>query len=271
MADLTRHPDVVDLAEYAEGLLDDSRRAAVDQHVRGCLDCTRTLADLSALPDALAEAPVPPMPREVAHRLDRAITEEASARGSHWSGAAMVTSRRPWRRWLAPVVAAAAVVGAVAIAVPVLDDTEGNGDDSGAAIGTSEERSFGSGGENMGPAPQDAPRDAAQSVELSSDHFGRDVIDAFYHGDTALRLSQKLSAEVDGDVGYRDQLESIPDLCTSDGTAEVPGGRVDDVTYDGVPAQLLRLGDGHTVEAIAFRCDAGQPLILDAVTLLPAP
>jgi hypothetical protein len=268
MADLTRHPDVVDLAEYAEGLLDDSRRAAVDQHVRGCLDCTRTLADLSALPDALAQAPIPPMPSEVADRLDHAIAAEASARASSWSGAAMVTPRRPWRRWLAPVAAAAAIVGAVAIAVPVLDGTEGT-DDSGATSEASEQRSLDSGGEDVGAAP--GPEDAPLSVKLSSDHFGRDVVDAFYHGNTELRLSQKLSTAVDGDVVYRDQLESIPDLCTSDGPADVPRGRVDDVMYDGAAAQLLRLEAGRTVEAIAFHCDAGQPIILDAVTLRPAP
>jgi hypothetical protein len=64
-------------------------------------------------------------------------------------------------------------------------------------------------------------------------------------------------------------VEAIPDLCSADEQPSVPNGQVDAVTYDGADAELLRLEVGRTVEAIAFRCDAGEPIVLDAVTLRP--
>src|SRR5262245_64621119 len=145
MADLTRHPDVVDLAEYAEGTLDPARRPAVDEHVRECADCTRTLADLAGLPATLAQASVPPLPTEVADRLDRAIAAEASARAAAPSAArdSTVVPMRPKRRWLTPVLAAAAVVGVIGLAVPVLNNAS-DGDDDSAGTSVADE----SGGSN---------------------------------------------------------------------------------------------------------------------------
>jgi negative regulator of sigma E activity len=275
MADLTRHPDVLDLAEYAEGLLDPDRHAAVDHHVRDCLDCTQVLADLDELPGALAQAPMPPMPDDVAARIDQAIAAESTARASLWSGAARakaeVTPLRSRRRWLAPVVAAAAVLGVIGIAVPALDDSGGSDDSASTAeSSTTQDRNMASEDQGVGAAP-DQSDGAAQTVALSSDHFGRDVIDTYYHGDTALRMLAPMSTDKDDEATvYRDRIDSIPDVCSSDAPSTVPNGEVDEVTYDGEPALLLRIDAGPTDEAIAYRCDGDQADILDAVTLRPA-
>jgi hypothetical protein len=278
MAELSQHPDVVDLAEYAEGLLDDSRRAAVEQHVRGCPDCSRTLADLTALPGALAGAPLPPLPVDVAARLDRAIAAESQARASGWSGTAQatVTPLRPKRRWLAPVVAAAAVIGAVAIAVPVLNSQDSE-DDAGAAQTADEE--FGASGgsddrsaeEENGIPPDNAIPNAAPAIDLSSDSFGRDVIDAYYHDAGALKASRRLAlleSQSPREDHYNAALGKVSNPCAAQSG---PGVRIDDVTYDGESARLLRQEAGEAVDVIAFTCDAGEPNILDAVTLRPRP
>ena len=277
MADLTRHPDVVDLAEYAEGVLDPDRRSAIDHHVRGCLDCARTLSDLGELPNALAQAPVPPMPADVADRLDRAVAAESTARASLWDGAAKaeVTPLRSRRRWLGPVVAAAAVLGVIGIAVPALDNA-GNDDSAGESAATGESdtssRDLDDGGASLSdqaPAPENSAG-AVPPADLSSDHFGQDVLETFYNGSAALRLDRKMETlSVPGADAYRESVEAIPDLCSADEQPSVPNGQVDAVTYDGADAELLRLEVGRTVEAIAFRCDAGEPIVLDAVTLRP--
>jgi hypothetical protein len=276
MADLTRHPDVVDLAEYAEGVLDPDRRSAVDHHVRGCLDCARTLSDLGELPDALAQAPVPPMPADVADRLDRAVAAESTARASLWDGAAKaeVTPLRSRRRWLGPVVAAAAVLGVIGIAVPALDNA-GNDDSAGESAATGESSADqdlrSEPGDTSGAAPElEDGAGAVPPADLSSDHFGQDVLETFYNGSAALRLDRKMETlSVPGADAYRESVEAIPDLCSADEQPSVPNGQVDAVTYDGADAELLRLEVGRTVEAIAFRCDAGEPIVLDAVTLRP--
>jgi hypothetical protein len=273
MADLTRHPDALDLAEYAEGLLDPDRQSAVDHHVRDCLDCTQVLADLDELPDALAQAPMPPMPDDVAARIDQAIAAESTGRASLWSGAAKakaeVTPLRSRRRWLAPVVAAAAVLGVIGIAVPALNNSGGSDDSSAGSETSNESLDIGGRSQDFGAAP--GPGDgAAQTVELSSDHFGRDVVDTYYHGDATLRMLAPMSTEKDDQaMVYRDRIDSLPDVCSSDDPTTVPNGEVDEVTYDGEPALLLRIDVGPTVEAIAYRCDGDQADILDAVTLRP--
>ena len=141
MADLRRHPDVVDLAEYAEGVLDASRQAVVEEHVRECADCEATLADLAGLSDTLAQTPVPPLQTDVADRIDRAIADEASARASATTDkpSSTVVPIRERRRWLAPILAAAAVIGVIGIAVPVLNNT--GSDDSSRSVAASSQSS----------------------------------------------------------------------------------------------------------------------------------
>lgn len=271
MAELSQHPDVVDLAEYAEGLLDDSRRVVVDDHVGGCPDCSQTLSDLVALPPALAAAPLPPMPIDVAERLDRAIAAESEARASGWSGAAaQVTPLRPKRRWLAPVVAAAAVVGAVAIAVPVLDNESGSDDSASETADSAEEYQAGGGdlSEDGGPTDMSVPNVERGSIALDSDSFGRDVVDAFYSGSRELRVSSRpvLAEYPSSENYYAAKLDALPDPCGPDAP---PDATIDDVTYDGEPARLLRQESGKTVDAVVYSCAGDTPTVLNAVTLRP--
>jgi hypothetical protein len=261
MADSARHPDAVDLAEYAEGLLDPSELQPVEDHVRQCAECTRVLAELAALPQAMAQAPVPPLPDDVAARLDRAIASTATARASEWSGtAAQAAPLRRSVRWLAPVASAAAVIAAIAIAIPSIN----SGDDSADSAGGDNSPSTALEPGGKGTTPNDvAPQ--AESVRLTSTHFAREIIDAYYSGSNAVRIANRLvETSIDS---YRGATESVPGLCDLASGSSIPGGEVDAVTLDGKPAQLLRQDKGDAVDVIAFVCDDKGPRILDAVTL----
>jgi Putative zinc-finger len=266
MADLARHPDVVDLAEYAEGVLNAARRSEVELHVRECPDCAETVADLAGLPETLAQAPIPPLPTEVAERLDRAIAAEASARAATPPAAARstVVPMRPRRRWLKPVLAAAAAIGVIGLAVPVFnggsDDAGGesaasSGDDSGQSL---EE----SGGDADLP---DAALVPTRPPSLSSDSFGRDVANAFFPREDKAALRTKSPAQAEDLTA--DGLYALQRLCPSPTDAEPPSGRVEAIRLDGAPANLLLDSTGSDTHAIAFTCDGPDAQILATATL----
>jgi hypothetical protein len=74
------HPSLTELAEVAEGLLDDARSAEVQAHLAWCSRCQGNAAELRAVSATLATAPAPAMPEEVAARLDRVLAGEAERR-----------------------------------------------------------------------------------------------------------------------------------------------------------------------------------------------
>lgn len=268
MADLRRHPDVVDLAEYAEGVLDASRQAAVDEHVRECADCAATLAELAGLSDTLAQTPVPPLPADVANRLDRAIAAEATTRASETTHkpSSNVVPIRERRRWLAPILAAAAVIGVIGIAVPVLNNgsdsssesSAGSAADSGAQS-ADESGSAGNRALSEGNGPPAAPHGGVPA--LSSANFGGDVADHFYTDDYQAR-TRPMSPKPHDEV----QTAQGKGLCPAAADADLPQGRVSAITLDGQPAYLL-LEPGATIEAVAFTCQGAQAEVLASASL----
>lgn len=269
MADLRRHPDVVDLAEYAEGVLDASRQAAVEDHVRECADCTATLADLAGLSETLAEAPVSPLPTDVADRLDRVIAAEASARAAATTDkpSSTVVPIRERRRWLTPILAAAAVVGVIGIAVPVLNNGSDNSSESSAGSaadqsgGQSAERG-GSAGNRAHSGPGVAPRVQVEGVPaLSSDSFGGDVANHFYTDRYQARTRPTSPKPLN-----EAQTAQGKGLCPAAADAELPQGWVYAITLDGQPAYLL-LEPGATIEAVAFTCQGANAQVLASASL----
>jgi hypothetical protein len=137
------HPSLTELAEAAEGLLDDTRSAELRGHLTSCSRCRRNAAELRAVSATLAAAPVPAMPPEVAARLDRVLAGEAERRsreptrdeesGSGSSRPPRVTlgafgvdrPRRPTRRILLPALAAAAAAVAVGFGAYVASASAG--------------------------------------------------------------------------------------------------------------------------------------------------
>ena len=276
MADLARHPDVVDLAEYAEGTLDPARQPDVEQHVRECAECTRTLADLAGLPETLSQAPVPPMPAEVADRLDRAIAAEASARATATSAAsdATVVPMRPRRRWLAPVLAAAAVVGVIGIAVPVLDNGGQDSDDAGGSEASNAQRDQAGRVPNNGGADRtldgetkESLRAETQRIEsLSSATFGRDVARIYFPDQDKRPLPEQSAIASDDQRRY---VRAVEGLCPLPDDLDLPGGWIVPITLDGDPAHLLLSQPPPVTDAVAFTCDGSDPRILATTTLEP--
>ncbi|MDR0343145.1 MAG: zf-HC2 domain-containing protein [Nocardiopsaceae bacterium] len=77
-----QHPDPATLAEFREGILSGPDTARIRSHLAGCPGCASAsdrLGDVTAL---LANAPVPPVPPEVAARIQAAIAVEATARSA---------------------------------------------------------------------------------------------------------------------------------------------------------------------------------------------
>ena len=137
------HPSLTELAESAEGLLDDARSAEVRAHLAWCVHCQRSAAELRAVSATLAAVPPPAMPVEVAARLDRVLagevvrrsqkraTEEED-RGSVWSRPRPTLGafdagrpRRSLRRILLPTLAAAAAAAVVGFGAYVVSATAG--------------------------------------------------------------------------------------------------------------------------------------------------
>ncbi|MCX4747660.1 hypothetical protein OG455_19430 [Kitasatospora sp. NBC_01287] len=67
------HPTVDQLADLQEELLPPTEAAALADHLARCPDCSRTLAELSELTALLGADEPPPMPQDVARRIDAAL------------------------------------------------------------------------------------------------------------------------------------------------------------------------------------------------------
>jgi hypothetical protein len=100
------HLDYDTLADLAEGLLPDSRAASADAHLTDCAECRGRSAEIANVTRLLADAPMPPMPAELASRIDQALAAEGAATGPVVS----LNSRRGKRRMRVLSAAAAAVV-----------------------------------------------------------------------------------------------------------------------------------------------------------------
>ncbi|MEU6974786.1 hypothetical protein [Streptomyces sp. NPDC046371] len=77
-ADTTRHPDVSEISDLAEGLLSPSRSAVVRLHLDACSLCADVRTSLEEIRGLLGTLPGPPrMPAEIAGRIDAALAAEA--------------------------------------------------------------------------------------------------------------------------------------------------------------------------------------------------
>lgn len=100
---MTWHPNEVQLNDFADDRLDESDRAAVEQHVAGCTDCAAAVA---ALRELLVRAAALPVSIEPPPRVWQAVRSRTIA----------PRSSRAWMYWeLRAPLAAAAVILAIAV------------------------------------------------------------------------------------------------------------------------------------------------------------
>ncbi|MFD4538617.1 zf-HC2 domain-containing protein [Streptomyces bauhiniae] len=79
--DSTGHPDVAEISDLTEGLLSPSRSAELRHHLDGCEACAEVHAALTEIQGLLGGVPeAPPMPTDVADRIDAALAAEAADR-----------------------------------------------------------------------------------------------------------------------------------------------------------------------------------------------
>ncbi len=115
------HPSVDDLADAAEGLLDEPRALAVEQHLIDCSDCREVSTALTAITPMLAAEPAPSMPAAVDARMSAVLTAESARRAATVRplrsslGHFGVDLNRPGRvrRLLPTLLVAAAAAGAL--------------------------------------------------------------------------------------------------------------------------------------------------------------
>ena len=117
----TMHPDDLELFEYVEGELDETRRPDVAAHVAACERCAEEVRLLEAGKQALREAPFLELPTGARDALLRGLPRQPRAERPSFRFA---------RRRLLTALAPVAVVVAVVV---VLTNTGGNGSERGAA------------------------------------------------------------------------------------------------------------------------------------------
>ncbi|WP_431679673.1 anti-sigma factor family protein [Kitasatospora sp. KL5] len=68
-----RHPDIEALADLAEQLTDPADEPALRAHLAECAECADTFAALAEVQELLGSVDTPPMPEDVALRIDTAL------------------------------------------------------------------------------------------------------------------------------------------------------------------------------------------------------
>jgi hypothetical protein len=223
------HLDYDTLADLAEGLLDRERAASADAHLLSCPDCRDRSEELTEVSRILAEAPLPPLPAELAARIDAAILAEAA------SPARSTSSRRRPLFMLSAAAAAVVVVGGGALAGNAMLHSHMSAADS-KAMSPPE------GADNPANAP--LARHALGTYPSVSSHTD-------YHAAT---LGPQLTATLAS--SYRNTLSSKQESRALAGPAPLApcavvtaGGvqplLVDQARFEGVPATLVVLPDSR--------------------------
>jgi len=255
------HVSAEQVADLLESLLPGAEAAAVAAHLDDCTDCARLRDDLQALPALLAASPAPPMPADVAARLDAAVAEAATERDARVSRPATVTSldsrrRRFVTRTFAGVAAAAAVVAGFVVVGDVLDQS-GSGGDASMADSASE-----AGGSGDASSPQAAGEEEVTGLRLAE----LDSAD-FAAADDALAgayLAARGDALLESDSEERKRsITSLADggacLAADLRNGDVTGRYGPLVLLDGKPVTLVASGPRRHTLVIAYSCASGEP------------
>lgn len=121
----TGHPEIDELAAYADSEIDVGGAGLVRAHLADCADCAADLAALDQARDQLAGLASPSMPADAIARLDAAIARAGAAPPV----AATVLPSRTARRtpgWATGAAAAAVIALVAAVAVGALTRVRGN-------------------------------------------------------------------------------------------------------------------------------------------------
>ncbi|HEX6470365.1 MAG TPA: hypothetical protein VF069_14805 [Streptosporangiaceae bacterium] len=254
------HLDYDTLAELAEGLLPESQAASADAHLADCAECRAKSAEIADVTRLLADVPVPPMPAELASRIDEALAAAAAASGPVVS----LDSRRGRRRaWVLSAAAAVVVVvgGGALVGHALLTGSVSS--DNGTAQSQPVQDRTGS------AAAKPAPRASALQAPAGAAGSGGAYLTSRSGTDyTAARLGTQVAerlARADG----RTAEELAPEPLAGC-VRRVTGGRmplvVDVAKYEGRPATVIALPGVDTsrldVWVVGPACSATDPAVI---------
>jgi hypothetical protein len=225
------HLDYEALADLAEGLLDDDLAASAAEHLADCGECRERSAELADVSRLLAETPVPPMPAELAARIDAALAAESVSTATVTS----LQARRGQRNLRMLSAAAAAIVvvgGGVMVTRSVMDSSVGGGSSNAVTTQPVQEHTRSPG---KSPTTLTAPRTApnGSTDQYSITESGTDYRDGTLGAQVAAKLRQ-------GEVSASRTDERLAGCV--DALAE--GRRpllVDAAAYDGRPATIIAI------------------------------
>jgi hypothetical protein len=239
------HLDYEELADFAEGILDDATATSTQAHLADCDDCRRRAAEVAEVSRVLARAPTPPMPAHLVDRLDAALAAEAA---SH----APVHRHHRRFQYIAAAAAAVVLVGGGAAAVrTVLND-----DDSSSVTNT-----------------QPPIADRTHSAESPGLRAAPVTPFTLVHSGTAY-TAQGLGSQVGGALtkaaATGHQALNAPGGAIGACVTRVSGGKVpllvDAATYEGRPATVIALPGtdaGHAdVWVVGGRCSGSDTDVL---------
>jgi anti-sigma factor RsiW len=246
------HLDYDTLAELAEGLLSESRAASADAHLASCAECQDRSAEISDVSRLLAETPTPPMPAELASRIDAALAAEATTSGPVVS---LEAHRRRRRLRVLSVAAATAVVvgGGALVGYSVLTGSVPS--ESGSA---------------QSPPLQDRTNSAQAKAPRSETLQGARGYSPVESGTnyTADGLGRQVSAQLtSGDGGKRAAMttESITNCVRTVAKGKRPL-LVDIASYEGRPATVIVLpgtdADRVDVWVVGPTCSASDAAVI---------
>ncbi len=260
MTDARDHASAEQVCDLLEGLLPPAEAATVAAHLDGCADCAALRDRLEALPALLAQVaaePAPPIPTDVAVRLDAALAVAAADRAAERAEPAgqrvatvvpLASARRTRvRQAFAGLVAAAAVVVGFVVVGDVVGGGGGHDGDSGdqAAMEAGDE----AGGQS------DLSTLSAPLARLTERSFALEA-DALLQADDAGEQGERTQA-LPGSVDF-DAPSCATDRALA--AADVPGTPGPYVLLEGEPVRLVTSGPQDATEVVAYGCSDGAPV-----------
>jgi hypothetical protein len=246
------HLDALTLADLDAGGLGAERAQQATAHLAACPSCRHLQSDLRELSAVLGAAPAPPMPADVADRLDAALATASRTRGKAEGGAGRVVELAPHRRrWVAPLAAAAVTVAAIGVVGEVVRSADTSTD---ATSSSDAEPGFDEGLAAPPPAAggeeSDQRTGQRRPLVLSLQSFKRDVT-------RQLSGRAPVAAYSWRDLSAEDALEQ--QRCTPDRIAAK--GDPLPALLDGREAYLYLAGPASDRVAIAVACKRGVPTV----------
>lgn len=262
------HLDYDALADLAEGLLDDDHAASANAHLDYCADCRERSAELADLSRILAEIPVPPMPAELATRIDDAIRAESMSTAT----VASLEERRGRRHLRVFSIAAATVVaigGAAVVGNSLVNSSSLHKKDAKASSDNPAGASADASGKEGHPGIRSAPGDAGQSPTPGPYEMTRSGTS--YRGDT---LARQVSAFLKPPSQRLRHMDTAAKPAIADCVAFVGKGQtpalVDAARFDGRPATVIVLPGGPgswNVVVVGPKCAAQNADLIKTVQI----